>query len=339
MHTFSKRVLLCSLWERAVMKILLTASGGGHTGYAVALAQYLGAKAEIMFIAPSQDTWTISKIEKYGKYVETLKGRGPRDPYNVFIPRLIRSFWQSLSKVKGDFDVLVSTGSNHSIPPAVIGKIKGLGLINIEACVRFTKASKSARILNMFSDMTVLQWEEQLELFRDGRVVGPFYEKPSYEIRDNGYILVTGGTWGFKGLYDAISSTDFDNVVMQTGRVDPEPYKSKHPDWTVFDFDPDLAKWMAGAKVVISHLGKTVIDASLTYRKPVVIAMNPEWTRTAGLDDAMMLAEKTNSILIDSFTKESIEEALSDAKKKTPPNLKNGAEVLARIILEEYSIT
>ena len=320
------------------MRVLITASGGGHTGYAVGLAQYLENNAEMMFIVPARDKWTISKIEKYGEYIEILKGRGPRDPLYVFIPRLIRSFWQSLSKVKGDFDVLVSTGSNHSIPPAVIGKIKGVRLINIESCVRFTKASKSARILSMFSDMTALQWEEQLQLFGDGQVVGPMYEKPSYEIQDRGYILVTGGTWGFKDLYDAISLTEFDNVVMQTGRVDPEPYKSVHPDWTVFDFDPDLGKWIAGAKVVISHLGKTVIDASLTYRKPVVIAVNPEWTRTAGQDDARMLAEKTNSLLIDSLTKESIDEAISEAYKRTPPTYKNGAENLARIILEDYSI-
>ncbi len=319
------------------MRVLITASGGGHTGYAVALAQYLKNKTDITFIAPSQDHWTISKIEKYGEYIEILKGRGPRDSLYVFIPRLIRSFGQSLSKVKGDFDVLVSTGSNHSIPPAVIGKIKGVRLINIESCVRFTRASKSARILSKFSDMTVLQWEEQLDLFRDGQVVGPLYEKPSYEIRDKDYILVTGGTWGFKDLFDAISLAELDNVVMQTGRIDPEPYRRMHPDWTVFDFDPHLGKWIAGAYVVISHLGKTVIDASLTYRKPVVIALNPEWTRTAGYEDARILAEKTNSILVESLNKKSIDEAIFQAKKKTLPIYKNGAEKLAQIILEDYS--
>ena len=323
--------------EEEKMKILIIASGGGHTGYAVGLAQYLHNKAEVSFIVPSQDKWTISKIEKYGEYIEILKGRGPRDPLYVFIPRLIRSFWQSLSKVKGDFDVLVSTGSNHSIPPAVIGKIKGVRLINIESCVRFTKASKSARILSKFSDMTALQWEEQLQLFGDGQVVGPMYEKPSYEIQDRGYILVTGGTWGFKDLYDAISLTEFENVVMQTGRVNPEPYKSMHPDWTVFDFDPDLAKWIAGAKVVVSHLGKTVIDAALTYRKPVVIAVNPEWTRTAGMKDAKTLAKKTNSVLLETLSGEAIIEAVEEAEDLKPAVHKNGAEELVRIILEEFS--
>ena len=319
------------------MRILLTASGGGHTGYAISIAQHLVNKAEIKFVVPEGDKWTISKVENYGEYLEVIKGRGPRDPLYKFIPRLLKSFWQSLFRISGDTDLIISSGSNHSIPPAIIGKIKGIKLINIESSVRFTKASKSARILSMFSDMTALQWEEQLQLFRDGRVVGPMYEKPSYEIQDRGYILVTGGTWGFKDLYDAISLTEFANVVMQTGRVDPEPYKSMHPDWTVFDFDQDLAKWIAGAKVVVSHLGKTVIDAALTYRKPVVIVVNPEWTRTAGMEDAKTLAKKTNSVLLETLSGEAIIKAVEEAEGFKPTVHKNGAEELVRIILEEFS--
>jgi len=319
------------------MRILLTASGGGHTGYAVSIAQHLAKKAEIKFVVPEGDKWTISKVENYGEYIEVIKGRGPRDPLYKFMPRLLKSFWQSLFRISGDTDLIISSGSNHSIPPALVGKIRGKKLVNVESSVRFTKASKSAKILSLFSDLTALHWDEQLELFPDGIVVGPIFEEPLFETIDGEYILVTGGTWGFKGLFDVMAMTGIENIVLQTGRLSPQVYKKQHPEWKVFDFDPELGRWIAGAKVVISHLGKTVIDAALTYRKPVIIAVNPEWTRTAGLEDARALAEKTNSVLLDSLTRDSILEAISKVEKKKPPTYKSGGEELVRIILEEFS--
>lgn len=49
-------------------KIVLTASGGGHTGYAVSLAQKLSGRAEVLFIIPKSDVWSRIKVEKYGRF-------------------------------------------------------------------------------------------------------------------------------------------------------------------------------------------------------------------------------------------------------------------------------
>lgn len=314
---------------------IITASGGGHTGYAVSLAQRLFGKVDLCFIIPEGDSWTYSKVSRYGSVYEVVKLRGPKDSWVKLITKAPKAFIQSLSKVKSGVKVFVSTGSNHSVPPAIISKLRGAYLINIESSVRFTKPSSSVKLLRRFADLTVLQWEEQRRLIPEGIVVGPLYEKPEYEIRNEGYVLVTGGTYGHKKLFDAVLKAGIENVVLQTGRVDPEPYKKARPNWRVFRFDPNFGRWLAGADVVVTHLGKTVIDAALTYRKPTVIVPNPEWRLTAGYEDAEYLAKKLNAIVVKEITPSNIVKAINEARGREVPRYKDGAEELAKMIMEK----
>lgn len=319
-----------------IKKIVISASGGGHTGYAVALAQRLEGKAEIIFIVPQNDKWSELKVKPFGKVFSIKKARGPKDSLIKAIPNLISAFWDSLHVIDRSFNIFVSSGSNHSVPPAFAAKLRGYKIINIESSVRFTKPSLSVRVLKYISDITVLQWPEQKNFLPEGIVVGPLFEKPLYPSKDKGYILVTGGTYGHKKLFDAISKLNYDNVVLQTGRINPKSYKKRHPRWIIFDFDPDFQRWIAGASLVISHLGKTVIDAALTYRKPVIIVPNPEWKLTAGWKDAEILAEKINALLIKKISTENIAKAIIKAKGKVPPQYPDGAERLAKMIIEEF---
>ncbi len=318
-----------------VVRILVTASGGGHTGYGVSIAQRLHGKVdELVFIIPRGDKWTRSKVEKYSDgIIEISKPRGPRDSMGKLLLRMPGAFIESLRRVPGGFDVFISSGSNHSVPPAIVARFKGMRVYNLESSVRFTRPSLSAKWLRPFSHVTVLQWEEQLKIHPKGRVYGPFYEYPEYEPVDKGYILVTGGTYGHRLLFETVDKLELDNIVLQTGRIDPRPFKERHPEWKVFQFDPDFGKWLAGASVVVSHLGKTVIDAVLTYRKPVVIVPNPEWTLTAGWEDARILAGKLNAVVVDDIKPEILLEAIEEARKKKPPVYQDGAEKLAEELL------
>jgi len=318
-------------------RVIITASGGGHTGYAVALAQKLEKKAEILFIVPEGDSWSKSKVEKYGKIIYIKKARGPKDSLVKAIPGLFIAGLQSLKEISTSYDVFVSTGSNHSVPPAIAAKIKGLKLINIECADRFVKPSLSVETLKYISDLTVLQWPEQRKILPQGIVIGPIYENPLYPPQDKNYILVAGGTYGHKPLFDTVSNLDLDNIVLQTGKVDPEPYRKKHPEWIIFNFDPDFQKWIAGASIVISHPGKTIIDAALTYKKPTIIAPNPEWPLTSGWLDAIFLAKKLNAIPVKEITPENILNAIRKAKRRKPPVFPNGAEKLAKMILNGLS--
>lgn len=315
------------------MRIGITASGGGHTGYAVSIAQRLKGRAEMAFFVPEGDSWTASKVERYGPVIEIRKPRGPNEGFGKLLLGMSRAALQSLFRVRG-IDVLVSSGSNHSVAPALAAWARRIPVVNIESSVRFTRPSSTAKHLARFSKITALQWEEQLKILPTGRVFGPLYELPEHEARDDGYVLVTAGTYGFRRLFDAVAGLDLDKVVLQTGRVDPREYVSRRPGWIVFDYDPEFSRWIARASLVISHLGKTVIDAALTYRKPVMVVPNPEWRLTAGAEDAKILAEKLGICYQEDLSPEALREAIDRCRRRRPREHPDGSARLAEAVLD-----
>jgi len=314
-------------------KVLILAGGGGHTGYAYALAQVLSERGcSLFFFVPEGDSLSAKRLRKFGKVDFLVKPREPKTSTLEFAYRLVKSFVKSIMKISGKFDVVVSTGSNFCIPPALIAWIRGVSLINIESEVRFTKASITARLLYPFSSVNALQWEEQKKLLK-GVVVGPMLPRPETKPWNGGYILVTGGTYGHKLLFDAVAQSNLQNVVLQIGKIDPKPYREKHPEWEIITHTEKFHDLIAGAEVVVTHFGFTMLEA-LAYRKPSVVVVNPEWTRTVGYEDAKCLAKKTNAVLVSKITTEFLLNAIEKAKNKKVPTLQNGAERLSDIILK-----
>jgi len=312
--------------------LLILAGGGGHTGYGYALAQRLYGRVSLNFLVPKGDILSQKRLSKFGSVDFLLKPRGAKTPNREFIPKLAKAFLDSSKHVSSEYDVVVSTGSNFCIPPAFFAWMKGIPIINIESSVRFTKASKTALILQPFSAITALQWEEQKKLLKKGVIVGPLLPKPEVKPWNGGYILVTGGTLGHKLLFDVISESNLKNVVLQTGKVNPELYRKKHPEWKVIDYSTRFYELVAGAEVVVTHFGSTILEA-LVYRKPIVIVPNPEWTRTAGVEDAKYLARKVNAVLVSEIRLAILLAAIEKAKESHPPLFPDGAEKLADTIL------
>jgi len=317
-------------------RVLILAGGGGHTGYAYALAQTLHDKVSLSFLVPKGDTLSERRLSRFGKVDFLIKPRGPKTPVPVFAVRLAKAFMDSIGQPYHKFDVVVSTGSNFCVFPAIMAWIRGVPVVNIESEVRFTKATKTARALQLFSAITALWWEEQKRLLR-GVVVGPILPKPTVEPRNRGYILVTGGTYGHKLLFDALAESNLRNVVLQTGKVDPAPYKKRHPEWKVITITSRFDELLAGAELVVSQFGFTVLEAAVVYGKPVVVVPNPEFTtidRSGGVEDARYLATKINAVMVSEIRTETLLDAIKEARKKKVPTLPNGAEKLANMILE-----
>jgi len=312
--------------------VLILAGGGGHTGFAYALAQVLYGKVPLSFLAPEGDILSGRRLSKFGEVKFLIKPRGPTTPIHEFAVRFAKAFVDSIGKVRREIIVMVSTGSNFCIPPAIIAWAKGVPVINIESEVRFFKASKTARILQPFSTITALQWEEQRRLL-DGVVVGPLLPKPEFKPRKGDYILVTGGTYGHKLLFDTLTESNLRNVILQTGKVNPAPYVKRHPEWKVITFTEKFHRLLAGAELVITHFGSTALEA-VVYGKPVILVPNPEWTRMAGIEDAEYFARKVNAVLISEINLETILSAIDEARKREVPILRNGAENIANIIIE-----
>jgi UDP-N-acetylglucosamine--N-acetylmuramyl-(pentapeptide) pyrophosphoryl-undecaprenol N-acetylglucosamine transferase len=308
-------------------QVLILAGGGGHTGYAYALAQALHGKVTLSFIVPEDDVLSYKKLSRFGKVNTLIKSRGPTTPASKFVQRLAKAFVDSVGKVTRKSNVVVSTGSNFCIPPAVIAWMKGIPVINIESSVRFSKASRTVVLLKPLSRLTALQWGDQRKLL-DGVVVGPILPKPEIKPWEGGYILVTGGTYGHRLLFDAIKKSNLHNVVLQTGKVDSAPYVKAHPEWKIITLTEKFNELLAGAEIVVTHFGSTVLEA-VSYRKPIVLVLNPEWTRTVGLTDAQSLAEKVNAVFVSEINLKSIIHAIDAARNREPPVLPNGAQNLA----------
>lgn len=314
-------------------KVLILAGGGGHTGYGYALAQKLYGKASLYFLIPKGDALSQERLSKFGAIDFLIKPRGARTPTYKFIPQLATAFLNSCSRVSSEYDVVVSTGSNFCLPPAFYAWMKGIPLVNIESPVRFTKPSKSARLLHTFSTITAVHWEEQKRLLTGSIAMGPILPKPIIKTENKGYILVAGGTYGHKLLFNAIADSNLHNVILQTGRIDPKPYAHKHPEWKTITLTNRFDELLAGADVVVTHFGVTVLEA-VVYGKPVVLVPNPEWTRTAGVEDAKHLARKLNAVLVSEINTKTLLNAIDEARRREVSPLPDGAKKLANIVLK-----
>lgn len=313
-------------------KILILAGGGGHTSIALALAQALRGKAEISFLIPEKDQLSRELLAPYGIVDELIKGRYPQTSNLLFPFRLAASFFSSFSKIHRAYDAIVSTGSNFCIPPALIAWLKSIPVINVESRVAITKPSKTARLLRRFSKQTLLQWEEQAKNL-PGTVTGPIFPEKRYETRDLGYILITGGTEGHKRLFDAVIELDLKKVILQTGKVDPEPYKKKRPDWKVLTYSTEFERLVAESSLVITHQGGGTIFEAVLYVKPLIIVFNPEIPRSANTVDVRMLAEKVGAPFLEEVNGENIRSLILETRSLPRLRFEDGRIKAAEIIL------
>jgi len=131
-----------------------------------------------------------------------------------------------------------------------------------------------------------------------------------------------------------VSASNLRNIVLQTGKIDPTPYRKRHPEWKVITFTDKFHELLAGAELVVTHFGFTVLEAAIVYKKPVVLHVNPVWTRSVGEEDAAYLARKVNAVLISKLNKETLLSAIKESKNRKVPSLPDGAQNLARIVIE-----
>ena len=321
------------------MKILLTAGGGGHTGYAVALAHALRSKASLIFLVDRDDSLSKARLTPLGTIVTVTKPRQPGTPLWRFIYRFVVCGFQSLWLwIKHRPNVVVSTGSNIAIPICIVGKAFGSRVVNVEDSVRIFSPSKTSKYLDLISDVTLLQWKEQLEFHpKRGRYVGLLLPSVPRSTRD-GRILVSPGSFGFKELYDIVVETDLRGVTMTTGNLDAERYTK--PGWLVVKQLIGLDHELSSARVVVTHLGYTIWEA-LNYAIPVVIVPNPRWKKSAVREIervSTFLQEKGYGLYLptEELTPERLEDAVGRAEKMRVPQMERGSEKAARVILGEF---
>ena len=146
---------------------------GAH-GYAKILAEELQGRAELSFLVPEDDLLSEELLREYGPVDKLIKPRHPTTPTWRWSIRFPKAFYSSMGKIKRDLDYVVSTGSNFCSSASIIAWLKGISVINLESADRFTRASSTAKILQPFSEITALHWEEQKKILK-GRCLAPSY--------------------------------------------------------------------------------------------------------------------------------------------------------------------
>ncbi len=311
-------------------KITIIASGGGHTAYAEAVAEQLVERAKITVIVPKGDRWTRAKMEKYGQVFETEKA-APGTPLWKRILSVLKGFLEGLRIPKAD--VVVATGSNHSIGPALALKLKGAKLVVIEAIDRTVTKSKAVDILSRFADIVALHWDEQKKNYPKGKVYGPILPSARVNGRNDGYVLITFGTEGFEEFFDLVAKMPdvAKRAVLQTGKVPADKYADRF--LKVFQFDPEFNKWLAEADVVVTHQGATAAEAAIIYKKPTIIVFNHKLTGTSGRKDTEVFARKVGAVFVERYSEFNGQHILQAKTMAKEIKHENGSTKLAEDVL------
>lgn len=317
-------------------KLLIIAGYGGHAGYAFAVAHELlklGFRDNVIVVAEGYN-FLLDKFKGYGEVCTQAIPRRVGEAIYKGIHRWAIAFYQSARLLsKHSFKAVFSSGSNFSIPLSALSKIKSTPIYTIEAIEHFKKPSRAVKILERMGATVFLHWDEQLEIYPKGVVVGPVYEPPIYEPRDEDYVLVTTGTLGYKELFDAVKKLGLERVVLQTGDVKPEKYLERNPNWIAFKYTSDIHKWIANASLVITQQGLTASIARLAYGKPTIIVWNPRVKLGATKQDVEIYAKKLGIPYLEAPEPRAIKRAMEEAK---PANFgfSNGSRKIAEVLLK-----
>lgn len=147
-------------------RLLLVASGGGHLGQ----------------LMPLEPWW--SRHDRTWVTFDTANADQLGDDPVVFahhpttrnIPNLVRNVvlaWRVLRRERPD--VVVTTGAGVALPFFLIAKVLGIRTVFIEVYDRIDSRSLTGRLCRPLSDLFLLQWERQRELYGSGTVIGGLY--------------------------------------------------------------------------------------------------------------------------------------------------------------------
>ncbi|NOZ89587.1 MAG: UDP-N-acetylglucosamine--N-acetylmuramyl-(pentapeptide) pyrophosphoryl-undecaprenol N-acetylglucosamine transferase [Crenarchaeota archaeon] len=313
-------------------RVVVTASPGGHAGYAYAVGvELVRLGVDVLFLVPRGHEVWVRRFSRLGAVREVTLPRRYGEHLLRAVPRLGRAFIEALRAV-GGADAVLGTGASLSVPPGVAARLRGRRLAILESMPRFTRPGLANRVLAPLADLVLVHWEEQVSLYPRARrveAVGPVYEPPRYQPRRGSYILVTTGSVGHRMLLDVAAELGSEEVVLQTGMVDPERYQGR-PGVRAFRWSDDIDSWIAGARVVVTHVGMTAAKAALGYGKPTVVAASPHIVIPER--DARLYAEKIGAVYLDRLEPGALRRALEEAESNPPRRVPSGARRAAKLV-------
>ena len=149
------------------MRILLVGSSGGHLAQLHQLKGWWECHDRMWVTFLKPDAISLLAEERTAWAFQ---------PTTRNIPNLLRNLrlsWKVIRSYKPD--VIVSTGAGCAYPFFVLGKLLRVKTVYLEVYDRIDSKPLTSRLCYPFSDLFLVQWEEQQKLYPKSQVVGRLF--------------------------------------------------------------------------------------------------------------------------------------------------------------------
>jgi hypothetical protein len=150
--------------DPAVPRVLFVCSSGGHLVQLLKLRPWWQGVDRLWVTFPGTATDSLLRGE------EVVAAHHPTTR-NVF--NAVRNGWLAGRVLRAYRpDVVISTGAGVAVPFFVMAKTLGMRTLYLEVYDRIDRPTLTGRLCYHFSDLFLLQWEEQQRCYPKGRVIG-----------------------------------------------------------------------------------------------------------------------------------------------------------------------
>ena len=145
--------------------MLLVGSPGGHLAQLLALRPWWERHQRLWVTERKLDAESLLADEhvEWGYFPTTRNAMNLARNLGLAV-RVMREFRP---------DVVVSSGAGIAVPFFVLAKAMGVAAVYLEVYDRIDSRTLTGRLCRPFSDLFMLQWEDQQRLYPDGMLVGP----------------------------------------------------------------------------------------------------------------------------------------------------------------------
>ena len=145
-------------------RVLFAVSSGGHLAQAITLEPWWRNLERLWVTFDTPDAVSVLAEEQtVWAYHPTTRN----------IPNLLRNSWLAWKVMRRyHADIVISTGAGVALPFFVLARLKRIPTCYIEVYDRVNTPTLTGRLCRPFSDLFLVQWPEQLDLYKGSVLVG-----------------------------------------------------------------------------------------------------------------------------------------------------------------------
>ena len=144
--------------------ILVVCSSGGHLAQLVSMQEAFRGRHLRWVTFPTADALSVLAGEDVVH---------AHHPTTRNVPNLVRNAWLAVRLLLQDRPAaIISTGAGVAFPFFVLGWLLRIPTVYIEVFDRLDTRTLTGRLCRPFSTRMLVQWEEQLPLYRNAQLVG-----------------------------------------------------------------------------------------------------------------------------------------------------------------------